>query len=747
MSSNWFPSVLLTCLACTGVSAQEITLERAYPTVTQNGEALPLPWFGGLNAPQFQAADLDGDGAEDLLIFDRGGQQLLAARRTGPDSYQTAPDLLAGFPTIDNWLVVRDYNGDGVPDLFSHDSDRQGVRMHRGSRGENGLLSYERVFPGGRDVISFPINNTPIDLFIDALDYPAIEDVDGDGDLDILTFSALGGFLEYYQNLAVERGVGLDSIVMSLGSNCWGGFFESGLDSSLDLADTPGECFDIRGRRPIQGRHAGSTILAFDYNGNGLLDVLLGDVSFPSLTLGVNGGSREEAFVTDQDPNWNSTGTEANIPFFPAAFHLDIDQDGDRDVLGAPTSTNNGADVEVAWLYTNEGGDAAPDFQFTTDRFLVGGMIDVGSRSNVTTFDYDADGRVDLIVGNNDQYAGGAVFDSRLRLFRNVTENGVIAFELVDEDYLGLSAYVRTTWAYAPTFGDIDGDGDADAVLGERDGQLILFENEAGPDQPASFAAPVFEWLGIDVKQFAKPTIADLDRDGLPDLIVGGFDGRIRFFRNVGTPTEPSFVADATAPGNIQQLGGIDTRSPGSSTGYPTPTVISYPDYTLLLTGNEAGTLEAYRLENDSPLATPFAVLDTVVGNLSVGAFSSPGLADFNGDGTYEVVVGNERGGVEFFRTNLNTDGTVPLFTPPAANFRFTVSPNPVVEVATISGWPEGSVDRVDIHDIQGRLVWRQRIDRARTRVQWEVVNSRPGIYLVTLKGQRGIATKKIILN
>jgi hypothetical protein len=40
----------------------------------------------------------------------------------------------------------------------------------------------------------------------------------------------------------------------------------------------------------------------------------------------------------------------------------------------------------------------------------------------------------------------------------------------------------------------------------------------------------------------AAPCVADVDRDGLPDLLVGQFgEGRLRIYRNVGEPGAPAF--------------------------------------------------------------------------------------------------------------------------------------------------------------------------------------------------------------
>ena len=63
-----------------------------------------------------------------------------------------------------------------------------------------------------------------------------------DGDLDILTFNVGGGYLGFYRNLSIERGFGADSLIFELDDDCWGGFFESGVTTALDLSDEPGDC-------------------------------------------------------------------------------------------------------------------------------------------------------------------------------------------------------------------------------------------------------------------------------------------------------------------------------------------------------------------------------------------------------------------------------------------------------------------------------------------------------------------------
>ena len=46
-------------------------------------------------------------------------------------------------------------------------------------------------------------------------------------------------------------------------------------------------------------------------------------------------------------------------------------------------------------------------------------------------------------------------------------------------------------------------------------------------------------FVGIDVGHSSKPAFVDLDGDGLLDLVVGDEDGKLSYWRNVGTPSQP----------------------------------------------------------------------------------------------------------------------------------------------------------------------------------------------------------------
>ena len=214
------------------LEAQNINFERSFPTVTQSGNASSLGFVGGLNSPQFSTVDFNNDGQKDLFVFDRVGNVAMAFAKDGNGNWRLRPEFLVNFPAFDSWVLLRDYNNDGIEDIFTYNRNvASGIKVFTGSYSPEGMIEFERfTFPNELDIIFVPTSGgASTQLYVSNIDYPDVEDVDCDGDLDILTFNISGGFLELYTNLSVENGYGADSLIFILGDNCYGGIYESGL--------------------------------------------------------------------------------------------------------------------------------------------------------------------------------------------------------------------------------------------------------------------------------------------------------------------------------------------------------------------------------------------------------------------------------------------------------------------------------------------------------------------------------------
>jgi hypothetical protein len=710
----------------------------------RNNKTLAYPLAGGLNCPQLSTVDLNDDGLDDLHVFDRVGDVQLTFLNDGAQ-YRYAPEYTSYFPKIQNWMLLRDYNGDGIIDLFGY-SDVPGIDGMLVYQGfyENGHIAFKRLtFNWFYDLLTFPLSSgSPIALYVSKIDYPAIDDLDCDGDLDILTFNAAGGYVELYTNRSVERGYKRDSLIFTLSESCWGGFYESGFTKKVDLSPTKDGCY--RGLDEVVLRHAGSTLLTFDADNDGDKELILGDLSFENLNFLVNGGDCKNAWIVQQDTAYPNYNVSLDIPIFPAAFYLDLNFDGKKDLAAAPNAELISQDREVLWRYENTGTNELPRFELRQKDFLVNEMIDLGTGASPAFVDYNADGLLDLVVGNTYIYKSLEEKEVRLFLFKNIGSPTLPKFELVDEDYLGMSRFSANTNDFTPTFGDLDGDGDLDVLVGEEQGRLFYAENTAGAGNPLTFSDWQYDFQGIDVGISSTPFIADVNKDGLSDLLIGERNGNINYFQNAGNQTNPQFNPNpATAP-NTDRFGRVDARVPGFVAGYSAPVLVQVNGRFQLLMGTDIGQIELYN-DIESNIYDTLINITEHFGNIQEGSQSRIALADLDSDGLLEMIVGNQRGGLSAFKTNLPADETVPVRSEPTTRFNIQIAPNPAsttlqIEVNEFSNLPK----HLQLFSATGQLLLQKRWSDVKTELP---VNHLPaGIYFIKIEMEGRIQTEKVVI-
>jgi hypothetical protein len=709
----------------------------------KNDKPLAYPLAGGLNCPQLSTVDLNNDGLQDLHVFDRVGNVHLTFLSDGT-KYNFAPEYAAHFPDITNWMLLRDYNGDGIMDIFAYSDvpGVDGVMVYTGFY-ENGHIAFKRFnFNYFYNILSFNLSSgPPVQVYVSKIDYPAIDDVDCDGDLDILTFNVAGGYVEWYANRSVERGFRRDSLIFSLAEDCWGGFFESGFYKRVDLSPTRDGC--VRGLDEVTLRHAGSTLLTLDADNDGDKELILGDVSFNNLNYLTNGGDCRNAWIVQQDTAFPNYNTPVELPVFPAAFYLDVNFDNKKDLVVAPNASLISEDQDVLWRYENTGTNAQPRFALRQQDFLVNEMIDLGTGASPAFVDYNADGLLDLVVGNTYAYQSAEDKKAGLFLFQNVGTPTQPKFNLVDEDYLGMSRFSANTYNFAPTFGDLDGDGDLDVLVGEEQGRLFYAENTAGAGKPLAFGQWQYDFQGIDVGISSTPFITDVNRDGLPDLLIGERNGNINYFQNTGTQTNARFNPDPTLAPNTASFGRVDTRVPGFVSGYSAPVLLQVDGNFRLLSGSEVGQIELYR-DIEANVYSTFTLETDRVGKVQTGAQSRIALADLNNDGLLEMMVGNQRGGLSAFITNLPSDRTVPT-TEPQSDFNIQISPNPVTTILQIFvNEFYHSEKNLQLFNAAGQLLLEKKWLNTQTTL--EVNNLPEGVYFLRIEIEGRVQTKKVVL-
>jgi hypothetical protein len=729
----------------------------------ENGATLSFGDVGGLNNPQYSDPDLNNDGINDLIIFDRTDSRFLTFINNGTPNtvdYTYAPKYEANFPKVNKWALSRDYNCDGIPDLFARPVQAlDGIAVWIGSYNANNELTFTPIFmyppiPVGYNNILFylTLSGFPANVNVINTDIPAIDDIDGDGDLDVLSFRQTGGWMAYYQNMSQELGYGCDSLIFELRTDCWGRFFETPADNDVKLSPSIDSCYGtkyfiygkndhdnphdtIHGINNGSVRHAGSTTLSFDLNNDGKKELLLGDISFSNMTMLVNSYNADTAWITAKDSIFPNYDVPIRMDIFPAAFYLDVNNDNKKDLLIAPNEPNASENILCTQWYQNQTSNAFPDFQYIQDDFMVGEMVDVGAGAAPTFFDYNADGLQDLVVGSHGQFTTLGVAKGRLHLYENTGTSTEPEFTLIDADYLNVSAL--NVKGVIPTFGDIDGDGDEDLIIGLAEGTLYFFENTAGAGNAAVFAAVVPQYQGIDVGTNAAPQLIDLNRDGLMDLVIGEYSGVATYHENSGTIGNPQFSV-VTTPFPNNSLGAIDVRPIGDSKGYATPQFYDNNGNYELFVGSERGQIFHYD-SIDNNLNGMFNLRSANFSNHYEGYYIKMGIADINNDGYADFVIGNEKGGVRFYSLDTNT---VTVFTNQLIQketLAIKLYPNPTTDFIVLN-FEENIYENVQISIVNslGQVIQNQMVKSINQQERIELNNLPQGVYYCRVQTEKG---------
>ncbi len=714
------------------------------PPVRVDGATLPFPWLGGLNACHFAAIDLDGDGKDDYVAFDRVGSRILCFS----SDWTPMPGVEDKLPPLSAWIQTHDYDGDGLRDIFTFNGI-SGIRVYR-NVSKMTSDGYALRFRTVTDGLPAQMFGSFSPLYCTGADYPVIADLDGDGDLDVLNFwvPSTGDFLLHYRNYAMEEWQRTDTFLLKTEDWSWGCFVESEESNVifLDSCSFRNETGKTAEKNPNAAKHAGSTLFAVKNPVNGLFDLVLGDVGYPGLSFLHNGGTPQQARITSYDTVFPLT-TPARLYNFPVLSNI-FWKDTLCHVL-SPFETDpfNAQGSQSLWRYADTGGGAALGKLVQKD-FLQDMMLDFGSGAIPVAYDYDHDGKTDLVVGNygrqTDAYHHGGSWKTRwtasLSLLENTGSEDNPAFELKTDDYLGLSRYGLR--ALHPAFADLDGDGADEMVLGMEDGRLWLFRLQE--DGTALLLDSAF--LETAFSGFSAPVLFDLDQDGRTDLIVGAKQyswpasprritkGSLTYFQNTGQRKNDRTGLMPVFRKITDSLGGVDVIDRAfSNFGYSRPSFHEDEKGEIILAcGNENGRVYLY---------------DHITGNLqgefrrtgqamaegknNNGIHASPLLHDFDGDGKPELVIGNQCGGLQYMAGTEWQAGTdVKNENGQASQTALRLFPNPVR-----SGFhvriPEAG--KYLFLDLQGRLLkifdWNEGLHHVETS------RLPPGTYLLRMAG------------
>ena len=749
---------------------------------TNESSLLLNPWSGGLNFCQFSEIDLNLDGEKDIFIFDRSGKN---GSRSGNkiipmvfdpniNDYVYKPEYIDNFPgdfALNNWVLLVDYNQDGKEDIFT--SNNNSIALFTNTSNES--LSFEFT-----KILDSDAGFGPTNLYVSGVDLPAITDIDGDCDIDILSFNPEGTNVYFHQNKSMELYNTCNTIDLYRTENCWGQFQENFTDNNLTLfLDENCQTNDIDPLRV----HAGSTLLALDLNPQQQLDMsqqntmelLLGDISYSNIVMVLNNGTPEEALMIDQDTNFPNYDSPVDLPLFPACFYLDVNKDGWKDLIISPNGNNISENKNNCLFYKNityqtddsfwyENGENMFQFQYTQNDFMIENMIDVGSNSKPILFDLDTDGLLDLIIGNKGYY-DEANYNSRLSFYKNIGTETVPIFtkyyeDSINNDFGNLSVMgdIASIESIHPTFGDLDLDGDIDLVFGDSSGKIFIvlaLNTENGVSSPLPIYPQDIDQIidtGIDVGSFSTPQLVDLNRDGLLDLVIGersGIDNGvlngINYFENTGLIDQIPFFLDATpeftTPDGIviKSLGGINLMDQVFTTAYTSPHVFEHENEYHLAVGTESGKVYLYNNIEDNLLGFYNFFSDNILPNLNC-IHSSVAINDINNDNKIDLIRGNASGGLElFFGDEFNVQN-IEI----SSQENFNIFPNPNSGIFTLEHNLNSEII-INIFSLTGKLIKKETSNQKVISI--DLQDKSPGIYILHLKSNDQILkSQKLVI-
>jgi len=742
-------------LFCNGLYAQnKLSYSPSYLPVfmDKSGDTLKKALLGGLNQPQFQAMDLNNDGKKDLVVHDRSGGQILPFLNLGNGDITTfkyAPEFVSVFPKMgDVWFMLVDYDKDGKEDLWTKLQNK--TVLYRNITGSGDKKA--KFMLTSEALMAYNFMSPPLDSSVIAADYfniPAIADVDGDGDIDIFSYQANEGNLLLYRNMTADFKLPLHPPIFDIADFCWGNFRDTSYDG-VKLASCPYKYY--------RKHSGGSSLLWFDNDMDGDLDVLMGNAGGTNLIYLNNGKSDFKTLydsISSYDGHWPSKSVSVSQNSFPAAFMLDADGDSLPDILVAPNQVDQTyprEETKQVMFYKNTGTKQKPDFKFERKNYFTDEFLDHGSYSDPILWDIDNDADLDLLLSSNGDNAITGNFNYRIILYRNIGTKNKPVFKLEDEDLWGLSKDSIQYLSLA--IGDLSGDGLPDLVAGNYFGSLYFYKN-IGNNSSWAFTTPVRNYGGVRVGERSTPQIVDLDKDGLPDLIVGELEGNINYFRNIGSSGNPKFTLMDDTLGNfvINEITGFD------NSGNPRYYYIGNASAEVLdldndgkyelVCGGEEGKVRVFRFDNYNQ---PNFKEDTMVmfdsafmryTTTDFGAQSKPAAGDLDGDGVKDLIIGNNRGGIHFLKGTVaaNSIRNIANITKPV------IYPNPSFgKDIQIKNMPKELV-AIGIYDITGNLIQHHLSNPGNTDFTLKTQGLADGVYFINIKGKETMFNYRVIIN
>jgi hypothetical protein len=484
-----------------------------FPVLDSAGRPLDIAFLGGFNAPRPQLVDADGDGDLDLFVQEVTGSVALFERDDTGDRRPRFRFSTSRYADLDigEWFRFADVDQDGDLDLLA-EAPYSYIKYYR-----NDLSVRSGRAPTSRFVLAADTlrDTEGRPIFSDRQNIPQLGDLDCNRRADLL-IGRLDGTVARYE---AGPGAAGDVPRFRLVTNEFEGIRIIG-QQGTPAQPVPGVFV------PGPSMHGANTMALSDHDGDGDLDLFWGDFFEPGLLLIENTGTC---------PALNLRGTPVQFPrgnpILTSGYNAPTfgEVQGKRElelVLGVLGGAYNPLRTSAENLYYLRR-DSIGGWKLQTKQLLP--VLDIGSESIPAVVDFDADGDLDLLLANKIDPA--ALKTSRVYLFENVGSAKRPALRM------GGALPLPERYHYAPAFGDLDGDRKPDMILGQWGPRLAWYRPIGAELQPVDTAM-----VTITRGSNTVPALGDLDGDGDLDLVVGESSGWLNYYRNAGTRARPRFT-------------------------------------------------------------------------------------------------------------------------------------------------------------------------------------------------------------
>lgn len=467
-------------------------------------------------------ADTDGDGDMDLYFGEWSGHINYYKNRGSEEN----ADLVSASGS-ESSIDVKNF---AAPDFVDIDNDGD-LDLFVGSF-EGKLLYYENI-PKGNDPQFLLTDSTYLNIDVREAAVPRFIDIDGDEDLDLFLGSD-NGKLAYYKNNGSPRvpefSLVDESFIAVDESYVYPAFGDIDDDGDLDifLGNSLGNMYYFENTGSATNPNFEMVTDEYFY-----LDV--GDNGYVDFEDIDDDGDEDLFMLNDEGQlyHFENTGSAASPKYelqtrnfadlgaHAYAFKLaDLDKDNDTDiVVGHYDKTNRSEGGHLTYL-KNIGSVRTPKFLAQQGFFED---IDVGEASTPELFDYENDGDLDLFIGAE---------DGSVHFYRNTGTKFEPNFAFESNSFEGIHGASHSQIHFT----DIDSDGDGDAILGNKHGRVVFFENvKENIGRNFLEIGELTDDLGFNT----VVTALDIDYDSKMDLFVTSIDGNLHHFKQISTNLFP----------------------------------------------------------------------------------------------------------------------------------------------------------------------------------------------------------------